>query len=412
MLMKFYGGLDFGTSGARISIINESKKLIYTNAVKYENKFEDPRSWIISCEELLKAIPIKIKKYLSRLSISGTSGTLVACSLEGKSLGNALPYNKLCSTDKVILNSIAKDNHVLKDPYSSLAKALHLFNLYGDNILIRHQVDWITGWLLNNWVHGEEGNNLKLGWDIKKKEWPKNFNSISWFKSLPVIIKSGKVLGKLNKEIIKRLKLNPYMVIVAGTTDSNASFLASQITQEEGLTVLGTTMVLKKSIKEPIKKAGITSHRINNKWICGGASNAGCGILSKFFSDKEIEELSKQINPKQKTNLNYLPLNSKGERFPVNDPFLEPKIRPRPISDSLFLHALFEGLASIELKGWERLKEITGALPTKIVTIGGGSKNPQWRSIREKIIKIPIVTCNKTTSYGSAILALSSTSKK
>jgi len=39
------------------------------------------------------------------------------------------------------------------------------------------------------------------------------------------------------------------------------------------------------------------------------------------------------------------------------------------------------------LKGWEKLGELTGSLPKKIITIGGGSKNPQWRKIREKIIK-------------------------
>ena len=48
------------------------------------------------------------------------------------------------------------------------------------------------------------------------------------------------------------------------------------------------------------------------------------------------------------------------------------------------------------------------SLEKKIITIGGGSKNPQWRKIREKIINIPIVSCNKTTSFGTALLAINS----
>ena len=165
---------------------------------------------------------------------------------------------------------------------------------------------------------------------------------------------------------------------------------------------------VKKIIDNPIKKRGITNHRVNGNWICGGASNAGCGILSQFFSDLEIKELSRQINPSKNTSLNLLPLNSKGERFPVNDSDLKPILGPRPVSDSLYLHALFEGLAKIELKGWEKLGELTGSLPKKIITIGGGSKNPQWRKIREKIINITIVSCNKTTSFGTALLAINS----
>ena len=45
-------------------------------------------------------------------------------------------------------------------------------------------------------------------------------------------------------------------------------------------------------------------------------------------------------------------------------------------------------------------------MPKKIITIGGGSKNPQWRSIREKIINIPIVSSRKTSSFGTALLAI------
>ena len=47
---NFYGGLDFGTSGARISIINLHKKLVYSNSVPYLYSFKNPNSWINSCE--------------------------------------------------------------------------------------------------------------------------------------------------------------------------------------------------------------------------------------------------------------------------------------------------------------------------------------------------------------------------
>ena len=103
-----------------------------------------------------------------------------------------------------------------------------------------------------------------------------------------------------------------------------------------------------------------------------------------------------------------MPLNSKGERFPINDSNLKPILGPRPVSDSLYLQALLEGLARIELKGWEKLYELTGSIPKRIVTVGGGSKNPQWRAIRENIINIPIVSSKQTTSFGTALLAINS----
>jgi len=403
---NFYGGLDFGTSGARISIINLHKKLVYSNSVPYLFSFKNPNSWINSCENLLVSLPIEIKINLNKLAISGTSGTLTPSNLQGEPIGEAIPYYQACNENKILLESLASGEDHLQTPYSSLAKALKLIDKYGTNILLRHQSDRITGWFLKDWTHGEEGNNLKLGWDLKKESWPKSYLNTSWHKCLPKIIKSGKIIGQVNSDLANRFNLNKKLILISGTTDSNASVIAAGLGKEDGLTVLGTTIVVKKIIDKPVKEQGITTHRISGDWICGGASNAGCGILSKFFSDLEIKELSRQINPSKNTSLNLLPLNSKGERFPINNSNLEPILGPRPVSDSLYLHALFEGLANIELKGWEKLRELTGSLPKKIITIGGGSKNPQWRKIREKIINIPIVSSKKTTSFGTALLAI------
>ncbi len=403
---NFYGGLDFGTSGARISIINLQKKLVYSNSVPYSCSFKNPNSWINSCENLLINLPIEVKINLNKLAISGTSGTLIPSNLQGEPIGEAIPYDQACTEHNILLESLASGEDHLQTPYSSLAKALKMIDKYGTNILLRHQSDWITGWFLKDWTHGEEGNNLKLGWDLEKESWPKSYLNTSWQKCLPQIVKSGKIIGQVNFDLADRFNLNKKLMLITGTTDSNASVIAAGLGKEDGLTVLGTTIVVKKIIDKPMKKQGITNHRLNGHWICGGASNAGCGILSQLFSDSEIKELSRQINPLKNTSLNLLPLNSKGERFPVNNANLEPILYPRPVSDSLYLHALFEGLAKIELKGWEKLGELTGSLPKKIITIGGGSKNPQWRKIREKIINIPIVSCKKTTSFGTALLAI------
>ena len=402
---KFFGGLDFGTSGARISIINSKKELIYSDSVPYKYKFKNPYSWSDSCEKLFISIPHNIKINIDKIAVSGTSGTLMACDSNGIPLGEAIPYDQPCLENKELLDSITVGEDHLRTPFSSISKALKLINKYGKNILLRHQSDWITGWFLKDWRFGEEGNNLKLGWDLIKESWPESYKSSPLQKCLPRIIKSGEIMGYIHHDLKNRFKLNKKMLIVSGTTDSNSAFLAGGINKKEGLTVLGTTIVIKKNINHPIKQKGITNHRVGGDWICGGASNAGCGILSRFFSDLEIKELSRQINTSKNSSINLLPLNCTGERFPVNNPNLKPILSPRPVSDSLYLHALFEGLARIELNGWEKLYNITGSFPEKIITIGGGSKNPQWRAIRQRIIDIPIISSTKTTSYGTALLA-------
>lgn len=72
-------------------------------------------------------------------------------------------------------------------------------------------------------------------------------------------------------------------------------------------------------------------------WLSGGSSNSGGIVLKQFFTDEELFNLSKEINPNKCTNLNYYPLPMVGERFPINDSNLVPKIMPRPNEDYLFL---------------------------------------------------------------------------
>ena len=130
---NFYGGLDFGTSGARISIINFQKQLVYSNSVSYSYSFKNPNSWINSCENLLVNLPIEVKINLNKLAISGTSGTLTASNLQGEPIGEAIPYYQACNEHKILLESLTSEEDHLRTPYSSLAKALKLIDQYGTN---------------------------------------------------------------------------------------------------------------------------------------------------------------------------------------------------------------------------------------------------------------------------------------
>ena len=117
---NFYGGLDFGTSGARISIINFDKKLVYSNSVPYSYSFKNPNSWINSCENLLVNLPVEVKSNLNKLAISGTSGTLTATNLQGEPIGEAIPYDQACNENKILLESLTAEEDHLRTPYSCL----------------------------------------------------------------------------------------------------------------------------------------------------------------------------------------------------------------------------------------------------------------------------------------------------
>jgi sugar (pentulose or hexulose) kinase len=176
-----------------------------------------------------------------------------------------------------------------------------------------------------------------------------------------------------------------------------------------GVTTLGTTLVLKQLSTQRIEAAeyGVYSHRYGDLWLVGGASNAGAGVLRHYFDNGRLAALSTQIDPRCDSPLDYYPLTGIGERFPVNDAHLVPRLKPRPDNDAEFLHGLLQGLARIEATGYARLAEM-GAPPLKrVVTNGGGAGNETWRILRERLLGVPVGTATHgEAAYGSALLCL------
>src|SRR6478672_3352777 len=139
-------------------------------------------------------------------------------------------------------------------------------------------------------------------------------------------------------------------VVVAGSTDGCAAFLATGADKPgHAVTSLGSTLVLKLASEHPVfaPEYGLYSHRIGDVWLAGGASNTGGAVLAHYFAPARIAELSANIDPATRTGLDYYPLVKPGERFPIADPTLAPRLEPRPLDDAEFLKAIFEGIAGI-----------------------------------------------------------------
>jgi sugar (pentulose or hexulose) kinase len=413
-------GIDLGSSGLRIALVEPGGPGLVEEASPYPSHprgLEQPWGWVTGLEALCSRLPIELRRRVGAIAIDGTSGTLLLCRPNGEPgpgpLGQALPFHQACQEQAATAAALAQHGPACSAS-GSLARALHLLAAAAQTKeagpwLLRHQADWLMGWLLGDWRWGEEGNNLRLGWDLQRQAWSGSIGEQPWEPALPEVCASGSVLGTLAAEVATQLGLPSDARVVAGSTDANAGVLAAEPGRGDGITVLGTTLVLKQFSPVPIEGAGISCHRVNGDWLVGGASNAGAGILRRFFNDGEIAALSRQIDPSQPSGLTLRPLPERGERFPVDDPELEPVLEPRPISDARYLQALLEGLTAIEREGWQRLHQ-AGAPPLRrVITLGGGARNPQWRRLRQQVLGIPVLNrpgCS--AALGMARLAASS----
>lgn len=434
--MNLYLGIDFGTTGARSTII-DSQGTIHCETehtfAHAQQQPELPSVWQNALWDSIEQIPPTIRNQVKAIALDGTSSTVMLCNTDGIPVCEPILYNDArgaAVTQR--LRAIAPDNHTVLSATSSLAKLLwwqqggleahptKQLSLCGTGILpvveklyFLHQADWLAFLLHGKLGISDYHNALKLGFDVDTLCYP------NWLiegiagaatPELPQVVAPGTPVGEVRAQVGDRFGFPRDCMVCAGTTDSIAAFLASGVNLPgEAVTSLGSTLAVKllSHTRVDDSRYGIYSHKLGDLWLVGGASNPGGEVLRHFFTDVELGNYSTQIDPAQESLLDYYPLLKKGDRFPINDPNLPPRLEPRPADSVEFLHGLLESIARIEARGYQLLQEF-GATPlTKVYTAGGGAKNLVWSAIRKRYLKVPVVTpIHNAAAYGTALLAM------
>lgn len=405
-----YLGIDFGTSGARAIAIDGSGAILAE--VRQELAEQTAESWRAALFELIGQIPANIRRRLRAIAVDGTSTTVLLCDAGNQPLGAPLLYNDdRAQAEAKYLESIAPPGNPVLSATSSLAKLLWLGTQgeFPRARFFQHQADWLSSLL-----HGRPGisdyhNCLKLGFDPEQMRYPEWLRRLPVAPLLPQVLAPGAKVGPVSAEIAARFTIPGACLIRAGTTDSIAAFIASGASRPgQAVTSLGSTLVLKLLSEKRVDamQYGIYSHRLGHLWLAGGASNSGGAVLRQYFSDAQLAELSNRIDLQTDSGLDYYPLPRPGERFPLNDPGLPPRLSPRPQDDVLFLQGLLEGMARIEAGGYRLLQELGASPLESVLTAGGGAQNPAWTSIRARILDVRVQSSPHTeAAYGAAILA-------
>jgi sugar (pentulose or hexulose) kinase len=409
-------GIDLGTSGARAVAMTPAFEIVAQGAAKLAalgTNPRDPEIWWQAVEAALQQVLSKIdRERVGAIAVDGTSGTLLAIDGSGKPLGSPLMYDDRIK-DGPLLSRVAPlvaRNSAAHGATSGLAKALVLQSLPGVAKIV-HQADWIAGRLAGHFGTTDENNALKTGYDPVERRWPDWMAATGLrMELLQRVVPPGAPVETIAQDMAKIFGLDPDVVVVAGTTDGCASFLATGADRPgDGVTALGSTLTLKLLCDQPVfaPDFGIYSHRINGQWLAGGASNSGGRVLARFFAREELDRLSGQIDPETEAGLNYYPLLEAGERFPILDRNFPPRLTPRPVADAEFLKGMLEGIAEIEKIGYARLADL-GAPPVRSVrSVGGGAANATWTAIRRRKLGVPFPPAlSDEAAAGTARLAL------
>ena len=394
-----FAGIDLGTSGCRGLALDENLTALTSVHKAYPLPWraqgrseQDPSLWWEATCEVLQTLQQHLTGHrLVACSVAGTSGSCLLTDQAGTPLTPGMMYDD--ARGQTLADQLAAGgDHPASDSRSSLARLLWLEQqgLPKEARHFQHQADWIGGRLCAKPGHSDYHNALRLGFDANTECWPDWVLSLVRHPALlPRVTRPGRPYGPVTPELARRLGLDPTLEIVAGTTDSIAAFLAAGACLEgDAVSSFGSTIALKMLTRQPVQAAryGVYSHRLGDLWLAGGASNAGGAVLAHYFTAAELSAYSAHIKPEWPTGLDYYPLLTPGERFPIADPAYQPRLDPKPANPIDFLHGLLEGLASIEAQGY-RLLATLGASPLKrIWSSGQTGTNPALRALRERLL--------------------------
>ncbi len=416
MPAKVWLGIDLGTSGCRLIAIDANNQIVHQTKSQFnaDQPYPNPQQqWHIVAELLKQYISELTDVEIAAIAVDATSGSVMLCDVEGQPLTDMLLYNDTrASLQSQHIKALAPANSGAHGAGSGLAKMLYLQQHHDlpAHYYLTHQADWITSQLSGEIGMTDYNNALKSGFDPQLMQWPDWLLALIPEKHLLTVVAPGTVIGEMPLALMRDINLQQTTSpkIVAGTTDSLAAFIATGAHQiGDGVTSLGSTLVLKlisdKAVFAP--EFGVYSHKLGNHWLVGGASNTGGAVIKQFFTDSQIAALTEQIDLNQ-IPPDYYPLPTIGERFPVADPQMSPRLTPRPASDSLFLHGLLNGIADIEQQAYAKLQQLCGTALNSVRSVGGGAANPVWTKIRQQKLAAPLLpVSNSKAAYGAALLA-------
>jgi xylulokinase len=237
---------------------------------------------------------------------------------------------------------------------------------------------------------------------------------------LPRLLWSSEIAGTVTAKAAAETGLAPGTPVTAGTIDAAAEALSVGVRDPGDMMMMyGSTIFIITLTPDRVRDARLWYA----PWLFPGqhASMAGLatsGTLTHWFRDQFARELPREqafatlaaeaeAVPPGAGGLLFLPYFS-GERTPIHDPHAKGAFYGLNLTHTRahMYRALLEGIAHGTAHVAETYRE-AGAPPSRVLAVGGGTRNAIWMQATSDISGLPQEVCVRTTgaSYGDAFLA-------
>lgn len=245
-------------------------------------------------------------------------------------------------------------------------------------------------------------------------------DDIVGLEKLPRLAWSTEIVGRVTPQAARETGLAEGTPVTAGTIDAAAEALSVGVTCPGDMMLMyGSTIFI-----ITLTEARVRDPRLwYAPWLFEGqhASMAGLatsGTLTHWFRDQMARDLDPmeaiallakeaEASPPGAKGLIFLPYFS-GERTPIHDPFAKGCLFGLNLTHTRgdIYRAVLEGVANGTNHVIETYRDV-GQAPTRLMAVGGGTKNRIWRQATSDICGLDQILCEKTIGacYGDALLA-------
>ena len=392
-----YLGVDLGTSSIKVLLSDENGNILSSISKNFNlynplpNYYEEnPDEWYQALVDILLDLNKKYdNKKVKAISFSGQMHGLVTLDKYGNVIRNAILWNDSRNEKEVeYLNNTIGEQFLLKEVSNiamcgfTLPKLLWMKNHEKDNFESINKImlpkDYLVYKLSGNFVSDKSDLSGTLLYNSQKNTYSAKILNILGINEsqLPKILNSYECAGNVNRKASQDTGLSQNCLVIVGGGDQAVGALGAGILNENEMSMsLGTSGTLFASLNQFSydTKARVHSFKHVNDKFCFLACTLSC-------ANTLTRRVNKILNKKDFVSY-YLKKD--------------------------LTKAVVEGIAFSLYDNFLVFKEL-GVNPSKIITIGGASRNNKIMQIFADIFNLPLarITTSEGCGLGAILLAI------
>lgn len=425
--MKYYIGLDLGTSGLKGLLVDRNGKILKEESASYPVYYpqegwseQNPENWLRAAAEVLTRLAKGAENEVAGVSIGGQMHGLVLLDENDKAIRPAILWNDGRTQKQTDYLNEVIGKEKLSEYTENIAfagftapKILWIKENEPENFARIKKLclpkDYLAYKLTGVFSTDYSDASGTLLLNVKNKRWSKEMLKLCSVKEewLPKLYESYEVTGKVNGL--------PNAVMTAGAGDNAAAAIGTGTVHNGdcniSLGTSGTVFISGDSFMPSENNALHSFCHANGKWHLMGcilsAASANKWWLEEILQTRDYDGATKGAKPGE-NEVYFLPYLM-GERSPHNDVTARGAfigMRATTTREEMSL-AVLEGVAFALCDCVECARQ-SGLTITEATVCGGGTKSTVWKRILANVLNVEILSpeTEQGPAFGAAVLAM------